>query len=156
MTDDRKFLRKAIEIAAMGIKKGGGPFGAVISKEGKIIAGSNNKVILNTDPTAHAEILAIRQAARLLKTHDLNGCVLYSSCEPCPMCLGAVYWAGIKRVVFASDRKEAAATGFDDDLIYQEISLDPSERIIAFQHIDEPEAKEVFRIWEEYEGKIAY
>jgi guanine deaminase len=156
MSDDKKFLRKAIEIAALGIKKGGGPFGAVISKNGKIIAGSNNKVVLNSDPTAHAEILAIREAAGLLKTHDLGGCVLYASCEPCPMCLGAIYWSGINKVVYASGRHDAAVTGFNDELIYNEISLDPSERSVTFRQMEDPEAKEVFRKWEEYDGKITY
>jgi guanine deaminase len=156
MSDDKKLLRKAIEIAASGISTGGGPFGAVISREGKIIAGSNNRVVLDTDPTAHAEILAIREAARFLRTHDLNGCVLYASCEPCPMCLGAIYWSGIKRVIYASGRHDAADAGFDDELIYNEISLDPSKRQVSFIRLEDAEAKEVFRKWEEYDGKIAY
>jgi guanine deaminase len=156
MSDDNKFLRKAIEIAASGISSGGGPFGAVISKEGIMIAGSNNRVVLNNDPTAHAEILAIREASRFLKTHDLEGCVLYSSCEPCPMCLGAIYWSGIKRVVYASVRHDAAAAGFDDELIYSEISLDPSKRQVTFLHMEDHKSKEVFRKWEEYEGKTTY
>jgi len=156
MSDDNKFLRKAIEIAASGIKSGGGPFGAVISNEGKIIALSNNRVVLNTDPTAHAEILAIREAASFLKKHNLEGCVLYSSCEPCPMCLGAIYWSGIKRVVYASGRHDASAAGFDDELIYNEISLDPSKRSVTFLQMEDHEAKEVFRKWEEYDGKTTY
>jgi guanine deaminase len=156
MSDDKTFLSKAIEIAASGIKNGGGPFGAVISKNGKIIAESNNKVILNNDPTAHAEILAIRKAADLLGTHDLSGCMLYASCEPCPMCLGAIYWSGIERVVYASDRLDAAAIGFNDELIYNEISLDPSKRRIPFLRIEDKNAKDVFRKWEEYDGKEPY
>ncbi|OFY64918.1 MAG: tRNA-specific adenosine deaminase [Bacteroidetes bacterium RBG_19FT_COMBO_42_7] len=156
MYDDKKFLRKAIEIANYGIKKGCGPFGAVISKDGRIIAESNNKVILNSDPTAHAEILAIREAAVFLRTHDLDGCILYTSCEPCPMCLGAIYWSGIKRVVYASDRRDAAIAGFDDEMIYHEISLDPSKRRITFEQIKDTEAKEVFREWDQYDGKTPY
>ena len=156
MSDDKKFLRKAILIAASAIKNGGGPFGAVISKNGEIIAESNNKVVLNTDPTAHAEVLAIRQAAGILGTHDLSGCVIYSSCEPCPMCLGAIYWSGIEKVVYASDRLDAAAAGFSDEQIYNEISLDPSKRRISFVHIDDPEAKQIFRKWEEFDGKVKY
>lgn len=156
MSEDKKFLRKAIEIAADGIQNGGGPFGAVISKEGEIISVSNNRVILNIDPTAHAEVLVIREAAGLLKTHDLNGCVLYTSCEPCPMCLGAIYWSGIKRVVYASDRRDAAAAGFNDDLIYNEISLDPSKRQVTFVQMKDNDAKEVFRRWEQYDGKTTY
>jgi guanine deaminase len=156
MSDDIKFLRRAIELAASGIICGGGPFGAVITENGKIIVESNNKVVLNTDPTAHAEILAIREAAGILGTHDLSGCVLYTSCEPCPMCLGAIYWSGIERVVFAAGRHDAAEAGFNDEMIYNEIALDPSERHIPFLHIEESEAKEVFRKWEEFEGKVKY
>ena len=156
MSDDKRFLREAIEIASSGINSGGGPFGAVISKDGRKIAGSNNRVVLNTDPTAHAEILAIREAALLLKTHDLSGCVLYTSCEPCPMCLGAIYWAGIKRVIYASERYDAAASGFDDDFIYNEISLDPSKRQVTFVRLDDHMAKEVFRKWDNYDGKTSY
>lgn len=156
MPDEKKLLGKAIEIAASGIKDGGGPFGAIVSKNGKIIAGSNNKVVLNTDPTAHAEIIAIREAARILKSHNLTGCVLYTSCEPCPMCLGAVYWSGIKRVVYASDRNDAEAAGFNDSLIYNEIALDPSLRKITFTQMKDQHACEVFRKWEEFEGKITY
>lgn len=156
MPDDKIFLRRAIELAASGIKQGGGPFGAVISQNGKIIAESNNKVVLNTDPTAHAEVLAIREAARALGTHELKGCVLYSSCEPCPMCLGAIYWSGMERVVFASGRHDAAAAGFNDEMIYDEIALDPSERHIPFLQMEESEAKELFRKWEEFDGKVKY
>jgi len=156
MSDDKKFLREAIEIASTGISSGGGPFGAVISKEGRKIAGSNNRVVLNADPTAHAEILAIREAASLLKTHDLRGCVLYTSCEPCPMCLGAIYWSGINRVVYASGRHDAAASGFDDEFIYNEISLDPTMRKVTFINMDDNEGKEVFRKWDKYDGKIPY
>jgi tRNA(Arg) A34 adenosine deaminase TadA len=156
MCDDKKFLRKAIETANDGIKKGCGPFGAVIAKENRIIAVSNNKVILNTDPTAHAEILAIREAAGYLGTHDLDGCILYASCEPCPMCLGAIYWSGIKRVVYASDRKDAAIAGFDDETIYNEISLDPSKRQVTFEQIKDTDAMEVFRKWDHYDGKTPY
>lgn len=156
MSDDKIFLRRAIELAASGIKQGGGPFGAVITEKGKIIAESNNKVVINTDPTAHAEVLAIREAAGKLGTHDLSGCVLYSSCEPCPMCLGAIYWSGIERVVYALGRHDAAAAGFNDEMIYNEIALDPSERHIPFLHMEESEAKEVFRKWEEFDGKVKY
>jgi guanine deaminase len=156
MSDDKKILRRAIEIAADAIEKGGGPFGAVISKEGTVIAESNNKVVLNSDPTAHAEILAIREAAKVLKTHDLSSCVLYTSCEPCPMCFGAIYWSGIKKVVYASDRRDAALAGFHDELIYSEISLGPSKRKVTFLHMKDPEAKKVFRKWGQYDGKITY
>ena len=156
MSDDHEFLRKAVEIAISGISTGGGPFGAVITKEGRMIAGSNNRVVLNADPTAHAEILAIREAARFTGTHELDGCVLYTSCEPCPMCLGAIYWSGIKRVVYASGRQDAATAGFDDEFIYNEISLDPSMRQVTFIHLADIEAGEVFRKWVDYDGKTPY
>jgi len=154
--NDRKFLREAIKIAIEGIKSGGGPFGAVIVKDGSIISGSNNKVVLSGDPTAHAEVLVIREAAKLLKSYDLSACVLYATCEPCPMCLGAIYWSGIKKVVYASDRHDAEAIGFNDNLIYNEIAIDPSQRKLIFQHLDDPAAKEIFILWEQYENKIQY
>ena len=156
MPDDKKYLRKAIEIALEGIKDGGGPFGAVILKDGKIIARSNNRVVLSNDPTAHAEILAIREAAALLRNRDLSDCVLYSSCEPCPMCLGAIYWSGIKKVVYASDRNEAASAGFNDRMIYRELTLDPADRKINFVRLEDPAAFEVFSCWEQFENKIRY
>jgi guanine deaminase len=112
--------------------------------------------VLNSDPTAHAEILAIRQAASLLKSHDLGECTLYSSCEPCPMCLGAIYWAGIKKVVYASDRTDAAGAGFSDNLIYREIMLDPAERKVVFIRMTDMGEKEVFKKWDELENKIPY
>jgi guanine deaminase len=156
MENDRLFLRQAIEIAIAGIEKGGGPFGAVISKDGNIIARSFNRVVLTNDPTAHAEILAIREAASLLKSHDLKECTLYTSCEPCPMCLGAIYWAGIKKVVYSCDRNDAEAAGFSDKLIYTEILLDPAKRKISFLHFDDSHGKEIFRKWDELENKISY
>lgn len=156
MENDKIFLRRAIEIAINGIKKGGGPFGAVISINGNIISESINQVVVTNDPTAHAEILAIRQAASVLKTHDLNGCTLYTSCEPCPMCFGAIYWAGIKRVIYASDRSDAEAAGFSDKLIYEEILLDPSKRKISFLRMTDAGGKEIFRKWDELENKIPY
>ena len=111
MENDKIFLRKAIELASEGIYSGGGPFGAIIVKDGKIISGAYNRVVLNNDPTAHAEILAIREASSALKNHDLNECTLYTSCEPCPMCLGAIYWSGIKKVVYSCDRSDAESAG---------------------------------------------
>ena len=153
METDKKFLHRAIEIAAEGITKGGGPFGAVITKDGKKISESFNKVVLTTDPTAHAEVIVIREAA---KSYDLSGCILYSSCEPCPMCLGAIYWAGIKKVVYACDRIDAEGAGFSDKLIYEEILLDPSKRKISFLRLADTDGKEIFRKWDELENKIPY
>jgi len=156
MSNDRLYILKAIELASASISDGGGPFGAVIVKDDKIIAEASNRVVTTNDPTAHAEILAIRQASALLHTHDLNGCTLYSSCEPCPMCLGAIYWSGIKKVVFACDRNDAEKAGFSDRLIYSEIVLQPHERIISFTREAENEGKKVFRQWDELENKIPY
>lgn len=156
MDEDRKYLKEAIKIAADAIDEGGGPFGAVITREGSIIASSGNRVVLNHDPTAHAEILVIREASSLLGTHDLGGCILYASCEPCPMCLGAIYWSGIQRVVYASGRADAAAAGFDDEFIYNEIALDPGMRRVSFIHKGDERAGDVFRKWIEYEEKIPY
>ena len=156
MDTDRTLLKHAIKLAGDGIKDGGGPFGAVVAKDGKIIAEANNRVVLSHDPTAHAEVLAIRKASETLESHDLSGCVIYTSCEPCPMCLGAIYWAGIGKVVYASDRKEAESSGFNDKLIYGEMTLDPSERRIDFIHIPDAGGDEVFRKWEQFEDKILY
>ncbi len=156
MMNDRTLLQHAIKIATEGIEKGCGPFGAVIARDGIIIAEAVNMVILSGDPTAHAEILAIRKASGILKTHDMSECTLYTSCEPCPMCLGAVYWAGIKKVVYGSSRSEAAASGFNDSLIYNELTLDPSERRIKFIRYANAGSKEVFRRWDEFEEKVPY
>ena len=156
MEKDKDFLKQAIELAKKGIKAGGGPFGAILTKNGKIIAEAYNKVVLTSDPTAHAEVNAIRQAALELNTHDLSDCILYSSCEPCPMCLGAIYWAGIKKVVYACDRADAEEAGFSDNLIYEEILLDPENRKLTFLHIKNTGGEEVFRKWDELEDKIRY
>ena len=156
MGNDKKFLLRAVEIARNGISEGGGPFGAVITRDNKLISEANNRVVLTNDPTAHAEILAIRQAASFLKSHDLCNCTLYSSCEPCPMCLGAIYWAGIKKVVYDCDRIDAAGVGFDDNLIYKEIILTPAERKITFQQMRISGGIDVLRAWDELENKIPY
>jgi guanine deaminase len=156
MENDKTFLKRAIELAEESILNGGGPFGAVIIKDDKIISEASNRVVLNNDPTAHAEILAIRQASAILKSHELNECILYSSCEPCPMCLGAIYWSGIQKVVYACDRTDAEEAGFSDRLIYNEIMLDPSERKISFLRLKDCGGKEVFKNWDQYDNKIAY
>ena len=156
MKKDKSFLSKAIEIAGYSLENGGGPFGAVIVRNGKIISEAYNRVVLNNDPTAHAEILAIRQASSVLRSYDLTGCTLYSSCEPCPMCLGAIYWSGIKKIVYASGRNDAAGAGFNDDLIYNEIMLDPGKRKVTFLYLPDSGAKEIFNKWEEMENKTPY
>lgn len=154
--NDKAFLARAVKVALEGMNKGGGPFGAVIIRDGEKISESFNRVILDNDPTAHAEILAIREASARLDTHDLSDCTLYTSCEPCPMCLGAIYWSGIKKVCYASDRNDAGNAGFDDKFIYDEIILDPAERKISFVRIDDAGAGEVFRTWDSLENKIPY
>jgi guanine deaminase len=156
MDNDKTFLKRAVELAAESILNGGGPFGAVIIKDNEIISEASNRVVLNNDPTAHAEILAIRQASAILKSHELHECTLYSSCEPCPMCLGAIYWSGIQKVVYACDRTDAEEAGFSDRLIYNEIMLDPSERKISFTRLTDCGGKEVFKKWDQFDNKIAY
>ena len=156
MINDKALLQRTIDLASEGIRKGNGPFGAVIVKDGKIIAEASNSVVLSNDPTAHAEVLAIRKAAEILTSHDLSDCTLFSSCEPCPMCLGAIYWAGIKNVIYASDRLEAAKAGFNDNFIYDEITLAPSERSISFIHRPNAGGEIVFKKWNDFEGKVQY
>ena len=155
-SEDRKFLKLAIETASDNINDQGGPFGAVIIREGKIISRAGNRVVAGHDPTAHAEVQAIRVAADAMGTHDLSGCVIYSSCEPCPMCLGAIYWAGIRRLVYASDRYKAAASGFDDEMIYAELALDHEKRSIVMNRGMKEEGDRVFRDWDNFPGKVLY
>ena len=156
MENDKLFLLRAIEIATAGIYKGGGPFGTVITRDSKIISEAFNRVVLDNDPTAHAEILAIRQASSVLHSHELDDCTLYSSCEPCPMCLGAIYWSGIMKVVYSCDRTDAEQAGFSDKLIYNEIILDTSKRKISFIRLNDSGGKEVFKKWDKLEDKISY
>lgn len=153
---DLLFIRRAIELSLENVRRGGGPFGAVVTKDGKIISESCNQVTLLNDPTAHAEIGAIREAAGKLNTFDLSGCSIYVSCEPCPMCLGAIYWARIDKVFFANTRLDAEYIGFDDSIIYEEISRPLKERKIEFKQLLREEALEAFRAWEESENKVEY
>jgi len=151
------FLKIAIGLSRQGMREGrGGPFGCVIVSKGQIISQAFNQVTSLKDPTAHAEILAIREACNCLSTHDLSGCELYSSCEPCPMCLGAIYWARIAKVVYANTRDQASKIGFDDDTIYKEIDTSMSDRKIPFIHFPHPEAEKVFLDWKNWEGKMPY
>ncbi len=156
MTDDEKFLQKALELAKESVINGGGPFGAVVVRDGKVLASASNRVTLDHDPTAHAEILAIRKAAAALGTHDLTGCTVYSSCEPCPMCLGAIYWARPERVVFAAGREDAMKAGFDDSFIYSQLILDLPERTIPTVQLPLALASEPFDLWMSHPGKISY
>ena len=149
-------MRKAIALSIENIKKGGGPFGAVIVKEGKIIATGSNRVTANTDPTAHAEINAIRKASRKLGTFDLSGCQIYSSCEPCPMCLGAIYWAHLDKLYYGNTKLDAKNIGFDDSFIYDEIDLKPKDRKVTTTQILQDEAILAFELWQKTDDKVKY
>src|SRR5512138_208832 len=153
---DHDFLIRAVRLAEEGIIRGCGPFGAVIVRDGEIISEAVNCVTSSKDPTAHAEISAIRKASKILDTHNLGDCILYSSCEPCPMCLGAIYWSGIQKVFFAADRKDAALAGFSDEYIYNEIGLSPENRHTEFRHLKDIDGTRVFIIWNQTENKIPY
>jgi tRNA(Arg) A34 adenosine deaminase TadA len=156
MEFQEKMMRKAIELSLENIKKGGGPFGAVIVKDGKIIATGVNRVTSNNDPTAHAEITAIRKAAGKLKNFDLSGCEIYTSCEPCPMCLGAIYWAHLDKMYFANTKADAQNAGFDDSFIYEEINLKPEDRKLKSQQLLREEALAAFETWKNTTNKTEY
>ena len=149
-------MRRAIALANASVERGGGPFGAVIVKDGKVIAEGSNCVTLNTDPTAHAEVTAIREACRRLGTFNLNGCVIYTSCEPCPMCLGAIYWAGIKEIFYGNTRKDAANIGFADDFIYEELERPLDRRRLPIRSLLRDEAQESFLRWTATSDRVAY
>ena len=153
---DKKFMREAIKLASESVRRGGGPFGAVIVKDGEIIAGSSNSVTIDNDPTAHAEVNTIRKACRLLKTFDLSGCVIYTSCEPCPMCLGAIYWAKLDRIYYGNNRQDAADIEFADNFIYEELDRPMSKRTVPIIPMLRDEALESFRLWSEKEDKTEY
>ena len=155
--NEKRFLERAIELSRQGVEQGdGGPFGCVIVMNGEIVGEGRNLVTSTNDPTAHAEIVAIRQACKKLKTFQLGGCEVYASCEPCPMCLGAIYWARPRKVVYANTRYDAAAIEFDDDFIYKEINTDILSRQISFIHQPHPLALQVFDDWKKLENKIKY
>ena len=153
---NKELMRRAIELSKMSVQNGGGPFGAVIACNGKIVAEGSNCVTLDCDPTAHAEVSTIRKACKALKTFDLSGCEIYTSCEPCPMCFGAIYWAHLDKIYMGNDRKDAAKIGFDDDFIYQEIALTADKRKKPSEILLRDEALEAFRMWEEKEDKTEY
>ena len=153
----KKFMREAIRLSMENVQSGnGGPFGTVIVKNGKIIATGVNEVTKSNDPTAHAEMIAIRNACEKLNSFQLDGCDIYCSCEPCPMCLGAIYWARPKSIYFANSKKDAAEINFDDNLIYQEIKLPIHERKLIITQLLRDEAQSVFLQWQESENKIEY
>ena len=150
-------MQRAIALAVENVKSGaGGPFGAVIVKDGRIIAEGVNRVTQTNDPSAHAEVVAIREACRALGAFQLSGCELYTSCEPCPMCLGAIYWARPDRVFFGATAADAAAAGFDDSFIYQELRREPSHRKIPMTPIMREDALAAFRAWRDKAGRIDY
>ena len=150
-------MKAAVSAAAEGLRLGkGGPFGAIVVKDGKIIATGCNHVTSTNDPTAHADVMAIREACRVLGTYQLTDCEIYTSCEPCPMCLGAIYWARPKKVYFASTRHDAAAAGFDDSFIYDELNVDADKRTIPLIRLEEEDAAALFKLWNSSDSKKEY
>ena len=151
-----EFMKKAIELSIENINKGGGPFGCVIVKDNKIIAEGSNKVTTTNDPTAHGEIVAIREACKKLNDFSLKGCELYSTCEPCPMCLSAIYWARINKIYYANTREDAQKIDFDDSLIYSEFNKNIKERKIPMVQMMRSEALKAFDLWDRKTDKVKY
>ena len=154
--DDKQLLRRAIALSVENVAAGGGPFGAVVARGGEIVAEGVNRVTTLHDPTAHAEVQAIRAAAARLGTFDLSGCTIYSSCEPCPMCLSAIYWARLDRLVYAGTKEDAARAGFDDAFIYRELALPPSGRRLRSSEQLNDEAVAAFDAWRKKTDKVEY
>jgi guanine deaminase len=150
------FMTRAISLALENIRAGGGPFAAVVVKEGRIIAEGANRVTSTNDPTAHAEVVAIREACRILGDFQLSGCDLYTTCEPCPMCLGAIYWARPTRIFYAATAADAAAAGFDDAFIYDELKIPPADRRIPTAQLLRADSLVVFSSWKQLENKKPY
>lgn len=155
MTNDQ-LMREAIRLSIENVANGGGPFGAVIARGGEIIATGVNRVTASNDPTAHAEVSAIRRAARVLGTFNLSGCEIFTSCEPCPMCLSAIYWARLDRIYYANTKADAAAAGFDDSFIYDELALPRDLRKLPAVPMLRSEAIRAFRLWNDKEDKAEY
>ncbi len=156
MTNHEEFMRQAIALSVENVRNGGGPFGAVIVKDNKVIATGVNRVTANCDPTAHAEVSAIREACQKLGTFDLTGCTIYTSCEPCPMCLGAIYWAHIDKMYYGNNQHDAAKIGFDDQFIYDEIDLRIEDRRLKAIQLLPEEAIKAFEDWENSTTKTEY
>ena len=154
--DKKELMREAIRLSEENVRNGGGPFGAVIARDGQIVAVGVNRVTSEGDPTSHAEVNAIRAASKALGTFDLSGCEIYSSCEPCPMCLGAIYWAHLDKLYYGNDKKNAAKIGFDDAFIYKELALKPEDRALESSRLLPDEAANAFCEWSEKEDKVAY
>lgn len=153
---DREFMQQAIELSKENVLNGGGPFGAVIVRDGAVIATGTNRVTANNDPTAHAEVNAIRSACAKEGTFKLEGCTCYTSCEPCPMCLAALYWAGVERIFYGNTKDDAKAINFDDSFIYDEIAKPYAKRAIPIINIMREEAISAFKMWEKSEDKVEY
>jgi|TARA_Y100000817_G_scaffold58311_1_gene43206 tRNA(Arg) A34 adenosine deaminase TadA len=151
-----EFMKRAIELSIKSVNNGGGPFGSVIVKGDKIIAEGSNKVTSNNDPTAHGEIVAIREACKKLNNFSLNGCDLYSTCEPCPMCLSAIYWARIDKIYYANTREDARKIDFDDSLIYTELQKNIDKRKIPMIQMMRNEALKAFEMWDKKTDKVKY
>ena len=154
--EDARFMQMAIDLSIENIDTGGGPFGAVIVRNGEVIATGANRVVPNADPTAHAEVMAIRNACTKLGTFQLNDCTIYSSCEPCPMCLSALYWAGVKRICYGNTKDDAKAIDFDDSFIYDQLDLSYADRSIKCEHFMRDNALAAFHKWDEKEDKVRY
>lgn len=154
--NDKKFMRRAIDLSIENVANGGGPFGAVIVRDGEIISTGTNNVVPHCDPTAHAEVTAIRKACQKVKDFNLAGCTIYTSCEPCPMCLSAIYWAGIERIYYGNTKEDAEEINFSDKFIYEEIERPISERKVPAQMMMRDEAQEAFIAWKNKEDKIEY
>ena len=154
--DDLKFMRRAIELSLECVNSDEGPFGAVVVRDGRIIGEGVNRVVPSGDPTAHAEIVAIRAACQAIGSHVLDGAVLYTSCEPCPMCLGAVWWARISEIVYGNSREDAASIGFDDDAIYQEVALPLESRKLPIRRMNATEALQAFKLWQSKPNRVPY
>ena len=152
----KEFMKRAIKLSLESVNKNGGPFGCIIVKENKIVAEGSNKVTSSNDPTAHGEIVAIREACKNLNTFTLAGCELYSSCEPCPMCLSAIYWARIGKIYYANTRDDAKKIDFDDSLIYSEFNKNINERKIPMVQIMRDEALKAFDLWDKKKDKVKY
>lgn len=153
---DRHFMQTAIDLSIENVRNGGGPFGAVIVCDGSVISTGVNRVTATNDPTAHAEVSAIRAACQKLGNFKLSGCTVYSSCEPCPMCMSALYWAGVKRLFYGNTKEDAKAIDFDDSFIYEQLSLPYEKRSIETARLMGSEAIKAFELWDKKEDKIAY
>ena len=154
-------MRRAVALAEASVADGGGPFGALVVRDGRVLGEASNRVVADADPTAHAEVGALRAAGRLLGTHDLSGCEVYSSCEPCPMCLAALYWARVERVWYAATRADAAAAGFDDEHLYREVALEPDRRELPVRPLapdpeDAVDGTAPFRAWAAFDERTPY